>query len=77
MAATAAKDASELSAEEVAYTNGPVLLAVTGAFYTVSLLTVMARGYSRRFIVNSFGKDDWAMVVALVSETMYDNVMAC
>ena len=71
MAAPAAKDVSELSAEEVAYTNGPVLLAVTGAFYTISLLTVVARSYSRRFIVKSFGKDDWIMVAALVSKTRY------
>jgi hypothetical protein len=71
MAAPAAKDVSELSAEEVAYTNGPVLLAVTGAFYTISLLTVVARSYSRRFIVKSFGKDDWIMVAALVSKARY------
>jgi hypothetical protein len=77
MAATATKDISELTAEEVAYTNGPVLLAVTGAFYTVSLLTVVARSYSRRFIVKSFGKDDWTMVAALVSKTMYDTVVTC
>jgi hypothetical protein len=77
MAAPAAKDVSELSAEEAAYTNGPVLLAVTGAFYTVSLLTVVARSYSRRFIVKSFGKDDWTMVAAWVSKTMYDTVVTC
>lgn len=77
MAAPAAKDVSELSAEEVAYTNGPVLLTITGAFYTVSLLTVVARSYSRRSIVNSFGKDDWTMVAVLVSNTMYDTAVIC
>lgn len=71
MAATAPKDVFSLSPEDLAYTNGPVLLAVTGAFYAVALLTVVLRGYSRRFIVNSFGKDDWAIIVALVRRILW------
>jgi hypothetical protein len=58
---------SELSLDVIAYTNGPVLLAQTGSFFAVALLTVLVRSYSRRFIVNSFGKDDWAMLFAMVS----------
>ncbi|KAF3038265.1 hypothetical protein E8E12_000315 [Didymella heteroderae] len=65
MSAPTSKDISELSRDVIAYTNGPVLLAQTGSLFAVALLTVSIRSYSRRFIVNSFGKDDWAMLFAI------------
>lgn len=61
------KDVASLGPEEIAYTNGPVLMAVTGSFYAVALLTVLLRVYSRWFIVKSFGKDDCTMIAATVS----------
>ncbi|KAJ4330531.1 hypothetical protein N0V87_009924 [Didymella glomerata] len=65
MSAPAPKNISAISPDVMNYTNGPVLLAQTGSFFAVALLTVCIRSYSRRFIVNSFGKDDWAMLFAL------------
>lgn len=67
MSAPALKNISEVSPDVINYTNGPVLLAQTGSFFAVAFLIVCIRSYSRRFIVNSFGKDDWAMLFALVS----------
>jgi hypothetical protein len=83
MSAPAPKNISAISPDVMNYTNGPVLLAQTGSFFAVALLTVCIRSYSRRFIVNSFGKDDWAMLFALVSieTTRYsrhtDSLQAC
>lgn len=57
---------SGLSDDVLEYSIGPNLLAKTGNPYGVTLLTVLLRKYSRRFIVKSFGEDDWAMLLALV-----------
>ncbi|KAF9690840.1 hypothetical protein EKO04_011120 [Ascochyta lentis] len=66
MSATGPKDISALSPDIVAYTNGPILLAKTSTIYAMAMLTVSLRIYSRQFIVKSLGKDDWAMLSALI-----------
>ncbi|XPS81328.1 hypothetical protein M3J07_013292 [Ascochyta lentis] len=70
MSATGPKDISALSPDIVAYTNGPILLAKTSTIYAMAMLTVSLRIYSRQFIVKSLGKDDWAMLSALVFATV-------
>ena len=83
MSAPAAKNISEISPDVINYTKGPVLLAQTGSFFAVALLTVCILSYSRRFIVISFDNDDWAILFALVSigTSRYprytDNLQAC
>ncbi|KAE8453535.1 hypothetical protein EG329_010396 [Mollisiaceae sp. DMI_Dod_QoI] len=45
--------------------NGPVILAVTGAFTGFAALVVIMRIYVRAVMLKTFGADDWIMVVAM------------
>lgn len=67
MAAPDNKNIADLSPEVLSYTNAPMLVAQTAIFYGIALVVVLARCYSRVFIVKSFGLDDWTMVLATVS----------
>lgn len=68
MAAPAkSSDLPELTAEYIAYTNAPNLLAQTGAVYALALAAVILRFYVRVFKLRFFGKDDWVMLLATVS----------
>jgi hypothetical protein len=59
--------AVELTPEYVAFTNAPHLLAMAGSAFSIAAAVVLLRIYVRILVVKSFGRDDWAMVVALVS----------
>ena len=45
--------------------NGPVILAVTGAFTGLAALVVILRIYVRAVMLKSVGPDDWIMMVAM------------
>jgi hypothetical protein len=45
--------------------NGPVILAVTGAFTGLAGLVVLLRIYVRAVMLKTFGPDDWIMMVAM------------
>ena len=65
MAALAAvPDESILTPEYIAYTNAPVLLTQFGAFFAVASAVVFLRVYVRAFMIKSFGKDDWLILLA-------------
>lgn len=66
MAAPPPKNLADLPPEVLAYNNGPVLLAQTASFFSVAALVVLGRCYTRIFMVKSFGRDDWAMLLAMV-----------
>jgi hypothetical protein len=65
------KDIADLPPEVLSYTNAPTLIAQTGTMFGIALVVVFARCYSRIFIVKSFGYDDWTMVLAMVSVTLF------
>lgn len=65
MAALAANpDHSVLTPEYIAFTNAPVLLTQFGSLFGVASVVVFARCYVRWFMIKSFGKDDWLMLLA-------------
>lgn len=57
-------DLKHLRPEYIAYSNAPALLAQTGALFGTAVLIVILRCYVRAKILKSFGKDDWAMLLA-------------
>ena len=57
----------EMTAEFIAYSNGPTLLAQVAPIYAIAALVVLGRCYVRAVIVKSFRWDDWTMVMCLVS----------
>lgn len=59
--------APDLTSDYIAYTNAPVLLAQAGSVFGIALAVVMLRIYVRVHMLRSFGKDDWTMVLAMVS----------
>jgi hypothetical protein len=56
-----------LTAEYIAYTNASHILGVVGSFFTLAAIVVLLRCYTRFFVLKTFGRDDWAVVVAMVS----------
>lgn len=75
--APAPKSLSALSPEVIAYSNGPALLAQTGSMFALAALVVLGRCYTRVLVVKSFGKDDWAMLGAMVSNTQSSSLANC
>jgi hypothetical protein len=65
------KKFSDLTAEELEYTNAPVLAAQVGTLFAIGLVVVLARSYSRVFIVKSFGSDDWTIALAMVRDSRF------
>lgn len=63
-APVAVPDQSLLTSEYIAFTNGPVLLGQFGALFAVASVVVFLRCYVRVFMIKSFGKDDWIMLLA-------------
>jgi hypothetical protein len=63
-ALAASPDQSILTPEYVAFTNAPVLLMQFGSLFAVASVVVFARCYVRWFMIKSFGKDDWLMLLA-------------
>ena len=55
-----------LTPEELAYTNAPEILAISGSFFAVATLVVLLRCYVRLVMLKVFGIDDYVMVVAMV-----------
>lgn len=65
MAALAAvPDSSLLTPEYIAFTNAPILLMQFGALFGAASAVVLARCYVRAFMIKSFGKDDWLILLA-------------
>ncbi|KAF2126638.1 hypothetical protein P153DRAFT_359602 [Dothidotthia symphoricarpi CBS 119687] len=62
-------DLSNITPEYIAYTNAPTLLAQTGALYAAVAVVVLLRCYVRIWMLQSFGKDDWAILFAFVFAT--------
>lgn len=56
-----------LTPEQIAINKSGQILTIVGTFFAVSVTTVLLRFYVRIKMVKTFGKDDWAMMVALVS----------
>jgi hypothetical protein len=50
-----------------AFSNAPTLLAQTIPFFSVALLVIIARCYVRIVMLRAFGKDDWVIILAMVS----------
>jgi len=63
-ALAASPDESILTPEYIAFTNAPVLLTQFGSLFAVASVVVFARCYVRWFMIKSFGKDDWLMLLA-------------
>jgi hypothetical protein len=63
------KTLSELSPDVVAFSNAHALLAQTVTLFGVAALIVFGRCYVRAVILKAFGKDDWTMLLAMVSKT--------
>ncbi|KAJ4371820.1 hypothetical protein N0V86_008374 [Didymella sp. IMI 355093] len=55
---------SVLTPEYIAFTNAPILLTQFGSLFAVASVVVFARCYVRWFMIKSFGKDDWLMLLA-------------
>lgn len=65
MAALAAvPDSSMLTPDYMAFTNAPALLTKFGVLFGVSSAVVLLRCYVRAFMIKSFGKDDWLILLA-------------
>lgn len=60
---------STLSPEYIAYTNAPEILSITGTFFGLAVFVVLSRCYVRLAMLKVFGRDDYVMVLAMVSET--------
>lgn len=56
-----------LTPEYMAYSNAQRILSITGTFFTAALIIVLLRCYVRAVMLRVFGKDDYMMVVAMVS----------
>lgn len=63
-ALAATPDHALLTPEYIAYTNAPVLLTQFGSLFAAASVIVLARCYVRWFMIKSFGKDDWLMLLA-------------
>lgn len=61
--------AADLTPEYIAFTNAPVLLAQAGSVFAIAAVVVVLRVYVRVSMLRSFGKDDWTMVLAMVSSS--------
>lgn len=55
-----------LTPEQIAYTNAPEILAITGSFFAAAAVVVLLRCYVRLAILKVFGIDDYVMVFAMV-----------
>ncbi|KAH7406684.1 hypothetical protein DE146DRAFT_399776 [Phaeosphaeria sp. MPI-PUGE-AT-0046c] len=58
-----------LTPEEVAYTNAPQILGITGSFFTLAAIVVLLRCYVRVKLLKTFGADDCVMLLAMVLNT--------
>lgn len=61
------KKLSDLDPDIVAFSNAPALLAQTAPFFSIAALVVIGRCYVRIAMLRAFGRDDWAMLLAMVS----------
>jgi hypothetical protein len=62
-------DLNHLDPAYIAYTNAPTLLTQTGTLFGATALVVILRCYARGFLVRSFGKDDWTILLAFAFAT--------
>src|SRR5690242_5152425 len=63
-ALAAIPDNSLLTPEYIAFTNAPALLIQVGSLFAVASVVVLSRFCVRTFMIKSFGKDDWLMLLA-------------
>jgi hypothetical protein len=54
------------------FSNAPTLLAQTVTFFSVATFVVAGRCYVRAVMLKAFGKDDWTILLATVSNTPLD-----
>jgi hypothetical protein len=52
--------------EEIAFTNAPAILAITGSFFAAAAFIFLLRVYVRVGMLKVFGIDDYVMTVAMV-----------
>jgi len=69
---TPPKQLSELDPDVVAFSNAPALLAQTIPFFSLAALVVIGRCYVRIVMLRAFGRDDWTIVLAMVSKLVSD-----
>lgn len=58
---------SSVSPQNLPYSNAPNMLAQTIPFFSLAAIVVTGRCYVRALMLRAFGKDDWAIVLAMVS----------
>ena len=63
--------------EEIAYTNAPSILAITGSFFAAAVIVVLLRCYVRIKMLKVFGIDDYIMLFATVSKLLLVLVDMC
>lgn len=68
-APTTEASVANLTAEYIAYTNSPTLMAQSGTIFGFSAAVVTLRIYVRLAMVKAFGKDDFFMLIAMVSKS--------
>jgi hypothetical protein len=64
-----------LTSDELAYTNAPQLLAITGSFFSLAALAVVLRCYVRLRLLKIFGADDYVMLLAMVSASIMTTIV--
>jgi hypothetical protein len=52
--------------EEMAFTNAPQILAITGSFFAAAAFIFLLRVYVRLGMLKVFGIDDYVMTLAMV-----------
>lgn len=57
---------SDFTPDEIAYSNAPEILTITGTFFAVAAVVVLLRIYVRIAVLKVFGIDDYVMVFAMV-----------
>jgi hypothetical protein len=60
----------DISPELLAFNNAHNLMAKAGSMFAICALTVILRCYVRVIILNSFGADEWTMLLAFVSKLL-------
>ncbi|KAF2469141.1 uncharacterized protein BDR25DRAFT_229933 [Lindgomyces ingoldianus] len=56
----------QLTPEQIAYTNAPEILSITGSFFAAAALVVLLRCYVRIVMLKVFGIDDYVMVFSMI-----------
>ncbi|KAF2130943.1 hypothetical protein P153DRAFT_384158 [Dothidotthia symphoricarpi CBS 119687] len=68
-ATTVTTDVTNLTPEDIAFTNAPTLMSQSGTIFAFSAAIVLLRMYVRLAMLKAFGKDDWFMLIAMIMST--------